>query len=138
MADFATWAMACSRELGFTGDEFLRAYAANRQAASDATLEFSAIGHPIMALVDAGGFWQGSIKELLVALNAKSDELDRRDPNWPKGEKALANALNRIDTNLAGIGYGVRWLKKDSRTRRRIVRIEKKAKGIDRGISKWC
>jgi putative DNA primase/helicase len=128
MADFAAWVIACERELGFADGEFLKAYAANRQELSDATLEFSAIGHPMMALVDAASFWQGSIKDLLAALNAKADEQDRRDPAWPKGEKALASALSRIDANLHAAGYSVRWLKRDSRTRRRIVRIDKKSK----------
>jgi hypothetical protein len=127
MADFAAFVLACERELGFISGEFLKAYSANRQEASDATLEFSAIGHPLVALVDAAdGSWHGSIKELLAALNGNSDEQDRRDPAWPKSEKGLATALNRIDSNLHGIGYGVRWLKRDSRTRRRIVRIDKK------------
>src|SRR5206468_2374382 len=72
--------------------------------------------------------WQGSIKDLLAALNAKADEQDRRDPAWPKGEKALASALSRIDANLHATGYGVRWLKRDSRTRRRIVRLDQKSK----------
>jgi len=128
MADFAAWVIACERELGFAGGEFLKAYAANRRELSDATLEFSAIGHPIMALVDAAGFWEGSVKGLLAALNAKADEQDRRDPAWPKGEKALASALSRIDANLHATGYGVRWLRRDSRTRRRIVRIDNKSK----------
>jgi hypothetical protein len=137
MADFAAWVMACERELGFLDGEFLKAYAANRQELSDATLEFSAIGHPIIALVDAAGdsfrtdvprFWQGSIKDLLAKLNASADDQDRRDPAWPRGEKALASALSRIDANLHSAGYDVRWLKRDSRTRRRIVRIDRQSK----------
>lgn len=129
MADFAVWVMACERELGFTEGEFLRAYTANRREASDTTLEFSTIGLPIIKLVDSGGgSWQGAIKELLAALNAKATEQDHRDPDWPKSEKALASALNRIDANLHATGYRVQWLRRDSRTRRRIVRIEGKSK----------
>lgn len=100
----------------------------NRRESSDSAVEFSAIGLPVMALVDAAGFWQGSVKDLLVALNAKSDALDRRDPEWPKGEKALAAALHRIDANLHAAGYDVRWRGKDPRTRRRILCITKKSK----------
>jgi putative DNA primase/helicase len=129
MADFSTWVIACERELGFTDGEFLKAYTRNRQEASDATLEFSTIGLPIIRLVDAGGgSWEGSVKKLFADLNAKADDPDRRDPEWPKSEKALASALNRIDANLHAIGYGVRWLRRDSRTRRRIVRIEGKSR----------
>jgi putative DNA primase/helicase len=126
MADFATWIIACEKELGFMPGEFLKAYTLNRQEASDATLEFSTIGLPVISLVDASsGSWQGSIKDLLLALNSSTDELSRRDPNWPKSEKALASALSRIDANLHAAGLDMQWLKLDSRTRRRIVRITK-------------
>jgi hypothetical protein len=128
MADFATWVIACERELGFGAGEFLRAYNSNRREASDTTLEFSAIGHSVMAVADLNDFWEGSIKQLLIALNTASDELDRRNPDWPKNERALASALHRIEANLHAAGYTLQFLKRDSRSRRRIIRIDKKSK----------
>lgn len=128
MVDFATWVVAAERELGFTEGEFLKAYRANRQDLSDVTLEFSPIGHPLMRLIDANnhgnpaGSWQGSIKDLFRELGSS------HDPGWPKNEKAVAGELHRIEANLSAAGYAVKWLGKDSVTRRRIVLIEKKKK----------
>jgi len=128
MADFAIWVIACERELGFADGEFLAAYRANRTDASATTLEFSAIIH----LTDAkGGAWQGSVKDLLTALNAKADDAEKRDPEWPKNPRALRSALNRIDVNLDTAGYHVAWLKQDSRTRRRIVHLTKKPRPVE-------
>jgi hypothetical protein len=132
MADFAIWVIACERELRFADGEFLAAYRANRADASATTLEFSAIGLPIIHLIDAtGGAWQGSVKDLLTALNAKADDAEKRDPEWPKNPRALRSALNRIDVNLDAAGYHVAWLKQDTRTRRRIVRLAKKSGPVE-------
>jgi putative DNA primase/helicase len=128
MADFSTWVIAAESELGFASGEFLDAYKANRAEASDTSLEFSAIGLPVILLIDANaGSWEGSVKDLLGTLNARFDDTEKRDPDWPKNPRALRSALNRIDPNLEAAGYHVSWLKQDSHTRRRIVRIAKKS-----------
>jgi hypothetical protein len=125
MADFAAWVVAGEKELGFTQGEFLKAYQANRAEQSDTTLEYSPIGLPLIQLIEAnGGAWQGSIKDLLAALNGKFDS-EQRDPDWPKSAKSLASALSRIDANLHSANYHIEWLRRDSRTRRRIVRLSK-------------
>ncbi len=128
MADFARFVSGCEKEIGADPGEFLKAYNANRQELSDLSLEFSPLAHALLALVDSRNSWQGSVKDLLISLTAKSDELDRHDPRWPKNAKALASELSRIEVNLHAIGYTVKWLGKDRLTRRRIVRVGKKSK----------
>ena len=50
MADFATWGAAAAPALGWTADQFLSAYEANRRQADDAPLQTSPLTKPLQNL----------------------------------------------------------------------------------------
>lgn len=85
--------------LGFTQDDFLQAYAANRNDANQLTLEASTIAKHIQAVSDLGP-WKGTASALLDILNATATDDERRRRGWPKSPKTLSDNLRRIAVNL--------------------------------------
>jgi hypothetical protein len=102
MADFATWAVAAADGLGYTPDEFLDAYEANRAATVDQVLDDSAVGAAVLGLMKAQGKseWAGTSGELLKALADHADEATRKRKDWPQNGKGLSNALRRLAPHL--------------------------------------
>ena len=105
MADFARWVTAAESAFGWAPLTFLKTYAGNRAAASEAVLEASAIGPPLMQLVgQCGGRWQGSSTDLLNELETIVDDNTRRRKNWPKTSSWMGRELRGIAPNLRRIG----------------------------------
>ncbi|MFZ0733504.1 MAG: hypothetical protein WAM79_14345 [Candidatus Sulfotelmatobacter sp.] len=125
MAEFAQWSVAAGPALGFTQDEFIEAYDANRQELSLVAIENS----PIDAIVTwfrarfhYGNLqWSGTHGDLLKDLKFSLTYLPA---GFPKTARALSAELARIEPNLVEVGLQVNHLKREPGTGRRLIQIE--------------
>lgn len=109
MADFAVWATAAEKGLGWEDGVFMEAYEDTRVSASSIALEGSPIALPLMELVRAHkGIWEGTAFGLLQELvNRTGGEQVKRPRSWPVDATRLRGQLNRIKPNLRAIGITV-------------------------------
>jgi hypothetical protein len=96
MADFARWTAAACPALGWNAEEVLKAYAENRAAANETTLDASPLVAPLRQL----GNFEGTATELLAELVEIVGEGAARSKVWPKSPSALSGALRRLAPNL--------------------------------------
>lgn len=101
MADFAKWAAAGVPALGFTAEEFLTIYRANRAAAIETGLDSSAVGLALRAFMAERHVWTGPTSSLLRELAVGADTTAR---SWPRSPKGLLNALRRLAPSLRHVG----------------------------------
>lgn len=112
MADFATFAVAALPTLGFSSDEFLARYDANRAEVNALALDASPIGGVFMETVRelcAEGSWTGTFRELRALLNAKAETkgINTTDKLWPKNERSLSTHVKRLAPSLREVA-GIR------------------------------
>lgn len=106
MADFARWAAAGIRTLGFQTSDFVDAYQANQDAGLRQGLDSSPVGRAIVAFMDGRDEWKGTASELLAGLRDLGDANDHRSKQWPKVPRALSAALTRLGPALRSSGIG--------------------------------
>ena len=124
MADFATWVVAAEPALGWSPGTFLDAYAANRDAANDLTLDASLVSQAVRDFTrDQTGTWTGTATELLKALVEQVDEATTRQKGWPANGRALSNALRRLAPNLRAAGVAITFDIREAGTGKRTLRI---------------
>lgn len=123
MADFARWVTAAETALGWSAGVFLAAYRENGRDATAAFLESDAIAVAVTELVvGANGMFEGTLKELLAALNARcgaGNLLGRR----PLNERGLSGRLRRTAPALRRAGTIVEFMPRTNRGK--IVRISR-------------
>src|ERR1039458_7645930 len=68
MADFAEFAVAAEKGLGWPGGPFIRAYDSNRASANALTLDASLLVPPLKRLLANDEDWRGTASALLEAL----------------------------------------------------------------------
>ncbi|HVA46105.1 MAG TPA: hypothetical protein VNH11_07000 [Pirellulales bacterium] len=95
MADFAKWATAAERALGWPPGTFIAAYTRNRDAANELALEASPIAGRLLELL-AKGEWEGKAGELLSALDESYGSETKRPPGWPKNPRSMSGHLRRL------------------------------------------
>jgi hypothetical protein len=119
MADFAKWVTACEPGLEWERGTFMRAYVGNRATANESAIEGSAIGAPLVNLIEQRGAFTGTSKELMEELEdmlPKDKGGNAKLPTgWPKSPKAFSGELRRVAPNLRAAGINVTF---GSRTRR--------------------
>lgn len=125
MADFALWSAAIAPALGWKPDEFQAIYTGNRTAANDLPLEASPVVEPLFQLISADDKWGGTATELLTALNSRVDEKTQKQMSYPKSGRSLSNALRRLVSNLKAVGVQITFDKREPRSGRRLIHIEK-------------
>ena len=98
MADFARWAEAGCRALGFRDGEFLDAFTANQGRAMRIIFDRDPVAMAVALLIDqSGGRWVGNTKPLLAALTkavrkgGEGDLLKHED--WPQNATWLGRQL---------------------------------------------
>lgn len=124
MADFAKWSIAAAPALGFSGDEFIAAYKANREKSITVALDDSPIYIPIHKMLEDGDF-RGTTGELLKELILTSGYNMTSRGDLPKTAKALACQLDRLIPNLRADGITVKRLGRDPVRRVQILEITK-------------
>jgi hypothetical protein len=122
MADFSKWATACETALWPAGT-FARAYAANRRAAIEDTIDADPVAALVRDIMAERSSWTGSAAELWRggAYRSSHDLLNER-AGWPKSPRALAGRLRRAQTFLRALGIDIAF-SREGRAGSRIIRI---------------
>ncbi len=106
MADFATWAAACAPALGWTADEFIKAYSGNREEAQSVASELSTLANVIEAWAEkkTGLFFTGTPQELFEKLGQRASFQQKHSRDWPNDAKSLGYTLRRLAPPLRAQG----------------------------------
>ena len=107
MADYARWAVAAEKAFGFEDGSFMAAYLSNRSEAHAISIENSAVGPALLALIRDLRTWSGTASELLEALERLGDERTKQRKDWPHKPRGMAEALKRISPALRASGVTV-------------------------------
>jgi hypothetical protein len=124
MADFAVWATAAEKPLGFAEGTFMQAYGGNRADAVQEALESDPVGATLVALLDAlkeqgrREPWMGTCKELLAMLDPLVGEGVKKSATWPKTPRGLSGKLRRLVTFLRDAGIEVVFIPKTGKGQR--------------------
>jgi hypothetical protein len=124
MADFAVWGEAVCQATGFRPGEFINAYTANRQSATEEILEDSPITAAVRQLVPQGHKWEGTASELLDALSLEVSEQVRKRKHWPKSPRGMGGAIRRLAPAFRVAGIEVTTGRKPAGKRDRLISIE--------------
>jgi putative DNA primase/helicase len=105
MADFALWGFAVAPALGWSAEDFDRAYRANRNEAFEAAIEDDPIAPHILGLLQGRPekSWLGTTEQLWTRIKDIAGEAARA-MNFPQSSVALGRALRRIEPALAARG----------------------------------
>lgn len=105
MADFAEWGFAVAPAIGWSTEDFGRAYWANRNEAFEAVIEDDPIAPHILGLLQGRPekSWQGTTEQLWTRIKEIAGEAARA-MNFPQSSVALGRALRRIESALAARG----------------------------------
>jgi hypothetical protein len=121
MADFALFAEAVCRGLGYPPGAFLEALEGNRKDADPVALDTFLIVPALRRLVGQEEF-TGAAAELLERLNELADEATRKQRGWPARANFLSNQLRRVAPNLRRSGIEVD-LNRTGRDGRRLIHL---------------
>jgi hypothetical protein len=124
MADYAVWSVAAAPALGWTGEDFLAAYAEALKDAASTALEASAIAQAVLTFVEKRGAaaWEGTAGDLLKELGAEGGPaaqlgIKTSGKGWPADPTRLSGELRRVAPALRRAGVEV-WFQRDKRARR--------------------
>jgi hypothetical protein len=109
MADFAQWAVAAEKALGWPEGTFLRAYDSNRGAAVALGLEASPIVMPLTIFFLARSTWRGTAAQLLRKIEKRAEIEVTRQRSWPANPQLLSSQLRRIAPHLRASGLDVQF-----------------------------
>lgn len=124
MADFARWATAAMRVLGWPEGAFIEAYQINRAEGCDLTLEASVIYPFLQQLIrQSTNTWSGTCRRLLDQLTQLAGDQVKLK-RWPSTPRALSGMLRRLAPSLRGCGIRVDFVRQHGGGRDRLVRIE--------------
>jgi hypothetical protein len=100
MADFAAFAEAVGRGLGWPAGTVISDYRDNRRQAASAQLEDSPLGRLLLEHAYYMNEWAGTASDLLAKLGALAGNRVTSEPRWPKSPSALTRELRRISAQL--------------------------------------
>ena len=121
MADFAEWIVAAEAGLGWPEGKFLEIYEGNREHAGEVALDASPVARHVIGMRN----WRGTATALLIALEARAAEGEKRSPSWPKSARGLTNAIRRLEPLLRKSGVEVEFGRDtESRTRDRLITLK--------------
>ena len=112
MADFDDCGCAIAEALGYSRNDFLKAYGINIDSQNDEVLSQSLVAQALEPFIEEQPEmkWEGTHSLLDQQLKPKALELniDIREQGWPKGANKLSHELNRLKTNLAEKGIHIK------------------------------
>jgi len=121
MADFTKWIVAAEPALHWEPGTFLAAYARNRAAVVEHSLEGDPVAVAVITLMKNRVIWEGTATELLRILTEIAG--DFRGSSWPKEPNILSKRINRAVPFLRVVGIEIeigKWGKK--RGRKTVIR----------------
>lgn len=123
MADFATWVVAAEPALPWQAGTFMAAYARNRAAVVEHSLEGDPVAVAVRSFMEHRESWEGTPTELLNELTDIAGDLVSRGKTWPKAANSLSNRLRRAATFLRASGIEIESVKASGG--RRLISIRK-------------
>jgi hypothetical protein len=117
MADFAEWAVACEARMRWARGTFMAAYADNRDAMVETTIEADLVATAVRSFMTTREEWHGTAAGLLAALSDATSEATRKLKGWPATPRALSGRLRRAAPNLRKVGIGVAFDREPGRKR---------------------
>lgn len=130
MADFTRWGCAIAQALGYSQDDFLKAYYANIAEQNQEAIQGNPVAAAMKAFMQERTEWEGTMSGLYdhLAEVAEAEKIDTHAKEWPKAANSLSRRLNEADTNLKEIGI---VLRSDKGTHgKRVVLIQKVGESI--------
>lgn len=129
MADFTVWGCAVAESIGYSREDFLRAYYSNIGRQHDEVIASDNTASYLVRLMTERESWSGKAAELFGAMlaMAKADDLDPHRLGLPKAPNALIRKLNVLRNTLAAVGIQIESHKGDvtiCRVQGNISRIE--------------
>jgi len=100
MADFAAYAEAVGRKLGWPPGTILSEYNDNRREATQTQLDDSPLANLLLEYADHIKDCTGTASDLLSELRTIAGETVAASPGWPKNHVAFAKELRRIAPQL--------------------------------------
>ncbi|MHB1426587.1 MAG: hypothetical protein ACYC3I_25785 [Gemmataceae bacterium] len=122
MADFAEWAVAAEKALGWTPGSFLDAYGENRRDANELALESSPLVPFLRQFVESKDEWTGTASALLAELRELAGDV-AKVKDWPGNARGLSGRLRRLAPNLRAVGITIEWEREEGRNRTRVIRL---------------
>jgi hypothetical protein len=135
MADFAVFATAAERALGWPAGAFVSAYTANRSDTTSSALDADLVAQLAVRFMSERREWCGTARELLDELRAHSTEQERQSRAWPGAPHVLSARLRRAAPMLRELGVDVDAdaLQGRDRERRRVLTLRKVGDRTDPG-----
>lgn len=93
MADFAQWATATEKVLGWNNGDFINSYNKNRHDAIDQGIYSDLVATALLVFMNGRARWEGTVAELLAELNRYIDEKTRTSKAWPSDKKLRARLI---------------------------------------------
>ncbi|GGF24250.1 ATP-binding protein [Halobacillus andaensis] len=123
LADFALWATAAERTLGWYKGEFMDVYNRNRSDAIEQGLESNPLAVAVLEFMEYRSVWEATSSETLANLsNYAGDERVKKSKAWPSVNK-LKEWLRRIAPGLKTKGIIITELPR-TKKHRGLIRIE--------------
>ncbi|MFI5461132.1 MAG: hypothetical protein ACHRXM_37470 [Isosphaerales bacterium] len=113
MADFAAFAEAVGRALGWPADSVLSDYNDNRRDAALTYLEDSPLTDILLELAPYKLVWIRTASDLLAELTTWAGIRVTVSPRWPKSPLALSRELRRIAPQMRMHGVSIMFLRTD-------------------------
>ena len=105
MADFAAWAAAAEEAFPVPQGAFMKAYQANRRAATESAAEADSVASAVCSLLpEKGNNWTGKTSNLLEVLREELPNPDRPPADFPDSYQALAARMDRARPVLRELG----------------------------------
>jgi hypothetical protein len=128
MADFALWATAAEKSLGFESGMFMKAYAENRAESVNETLESDPVSTAILVLFDhAATEWTGTAGDLMTRLEGNVEDGVKKSPAWPRTPRAFSGRIRRLTTFLRESGIEITFHKRKGTRGQRLLTIARTA-----------
>jgi len=122
MSDFAHWAVAMEKPLGFKSGTFLRAYAANSTEATSIVLD-DVVAQAILRFARNQKDWVGSASELLREVLNSLTEYEKAEKSLPKSPIAFSNLCKRLAPGLRTMGADLKFGRREPGTGRRLIEV---------------
>jgi hypothetical protein len=107
MADFAVFASAAERALGWADGAFMAAYTTNQRDTTAATLDADLVAQTVVRFMQGRAEWSGSAKDLLEQLRPLLSDHERESRVWPGAPHVLSGRLRRSGPLLRDLGVDV-------------------------------
>ena len=107
MADFAIFATAAERALGWNDGDFIAAYRSNRSESTSVAFDADLVSQVVMRFMDGRSAWSGTATDLLDALRDHASDREKESRVWPAAPHILSSRLRRAAPVLRDLGVDI-------------------------------